>query len=147
MSVAAGVKLARWFGDEAKRVYAGLAETDDDRDTRRLVELIQRKGGDVSARELVQSSRDFPTVADAEAAMTALEAAGKGKCSIPGQRGLGRPKARRFTLAPVYGVYVYGIPAGGTKNTNIVDVDNVDKPTATVGGSDCTDDGWGEVKG
>ncbi|MBL8762229.1 MAG: DUF3987 domain-containing protein, partial [Phycisphaerae bacterium] len=46
-SIAAGVVLARWFGDEARRVYAILSESDDDRETRRLVEWIERKGGTV----------------------------------------------------------------------------------------------------
>ena len=35
----AGVVLARWFGDEARRVYAILSESDDDREARGLVEL------------------------------------------------------------------------------------------------------------
>lgn len=100
-SIAAGVVLARWFGDEAKRVYAILSESDDDREARRLVDLIQRKGGDASGRELVQASRMFPTVADAEAALSALVEAGYGSWTQPEQRGRGGPKARRFVLSPV----------------------------------------------
>ena len=38
-------RLATWFKHEARRVYAMLGETDDDRDQRRLVEWIERKGG------------------------------------------------------------------------------------------------------
>lgn len=99
-SMAAGVVLARWFGDEARRVYAILSESDDDRETRRLVELIRRMGGDVSGRELVQRSRMFKTVADAEAALSGLVEAGAGSWVTPEQRGRGGPKARRFVLAP-----------------------------------------------
>jgi len=138
-SIAAGVVLARWFGDEARRVYAILSESDDDRETRRLVELIQRKGGDVSGRELVQASRAFRTVADADAALSALVETGAGSWVTPEQRGRGQPKARRFVLAPVYGVNVYRNAVGDTGSGISVDVDGVDKPT------DPGDGGWGEV--
>jgi hypothetical protein len=53
------------IGDEARRVYAILAETDDERDRRWLVELVGRKGGTVMARELQQSSRLYRTADDA----------------------------------------------------------------------------------
>lgn len=137
-SIAAGVVLARWFGDEARRVYAILSESDDDRETRRLVELIQRTGGDVSGRELVQRSRMFKTVADAEAALSRLVKAGAGSWVTPEQRGRGGPKARRFVLAPVNGVNVYRNATGDTGNANPVDVYGVVTSTS-VG------DGWGDL--
>lgn len=31
-SIAAGVELSRWFGNEARRAYAILSESDDERD-------------------------------------------------------------------------------------------------------------------
>ncbi len=125
-SIAAGVVLARWFGDEARRVYAILSESDDDRETRQLVELLQRMGGDVSGRELVQRSRRIKTVADAEAALSGLVEAGAGSWVTPEQRGRGGPKARRFVLSPVYGVNVYRNAPDDTGNANPVDVDGVD---------------------
>jgi|GEM_PF-469765 len=128
-SISAGVVLARWFGDEARRVYAILAESDDDRETRWLVELIQRKGGDISGRELVQATRRFPTVTDAEAALTRLVEAVVGKWVTPEQPGRGRPQARRLCLLPVYGVNVYRNPSGDTGRGNTVDVDGVDVPS------------------
>jgi hypothetical protein len=128
-SVAAGVVLARWFGEEARRVYAILSESDDDRETRRLVELIRRMGGDVSGRELVQRSRMFKTVADAKAALSGLVKAGAGSWVPPEQRGRGGPKAERFVLSPVYGVNVYRNAPDDTGNANPVDVDGVDTPT------------------
>ena len=137
-SIAAGVVLARWFGGEARRVYAILSESDDDRDTRRLVGLIRRKGGNVSGRELVQASRMFPKVTDAEAALSRLVEAGAGSWRMPKQRGRGGPKARRFILSPAYGVNVYGNAAGDPGSGNPVDVDGVDTPTNTS-------DGWGEL--
>jgi hypothetical protein len=130
-SVKAGVILARWFGHEARRVYAILSESDDDREARRLVELIRRMGGDVSGRELVQRSRMFRTVADAEAALSGLVEVGAGSWVTPEQRGRGGPKARRFVLSPVYGVNVYRNAPGGTENANSVDVDGVDAGAGT----------------
>ncbi len=127
-SITAGVVLARWFGDEARRVYAILGESDEGRESRRLVELIQRRGGDVSGRELVQACRAFHTVADAEGALSALVHAGAGSWRTPEQRGRGGPKARRFVLAPVFGVNVYRNATDGAGNANPVDVDGVDAP-------------------
>ena len=137
-SIAAGVVLARWFGEEARRVYAVLAESEGDRETRRMVELIRRKGGELSGRELVQASRRFSMVAEAEAALSGLVEAGKGSWLTPEQDGPGRPKAKRFLLSPVYGVNVNGKPASDTESGNTVDVDGAD--TATNAG-----DGWGEM--
>lgn len=137
-SIAAGVALARWFGDEARRVYAILGESDEGRESRGLVEVVQRKGGNVSGRELVQASRAFRTVADAEEALSALVEAGAGSWVTPEQHGRGQPKARRFVLSPVYGVNVYRNAVGDTGIGNAVDVDGVDTPTNTG-------DGWGEL--
>jgi hypothetical protein len=63
-SMSAGVTLTRWFGHEARRVYGVLGEADDERDRRRLVELIDAKGGAVSVRDW-QRSRFHQTVDDA----------------------------------------------------------------------------------
>ena len=69
-SIAAGVVLARWFGDEARRVYAILSESDDDRESRRLLEWIERKGGTVTARDLTRGPREYR--GDTERAAKAL---------------------------------------------------------------------------
>jgi len=97
-SMEAGINLSRWFGQETRRVYAMLGESDDDRDRRRLVELIRQKGGAVTPRELMRGSRMFPKTADAEAAIEELAKLGYGKWEDvpPGPQG-GRP-TRRFAL-------------------------------------------------
>jgi hypothetical protein len=69
-SIAAGVALARWFGDEARRVYAILSESDEDRETRGLVEWIERKGGTVTVRDLTRGPREYR--GDPERAASAL---------------------------------------------------------------------------
>ena len=58
-SIAAGVVLARWFGDEARRVYAILGESDEGRESRRLVEWIDRKGGTATVRDLTRGPREY----------------------------------------------------------------------------------------
>ena len=40
-SVQAGITLCRWFAAEARRVYGILAETGDQRETRRLIEWVR----------------------------------------------------------------------------------------------------------
>ncbi len=58
-SIAAGVVLARWFGDEARRVYAILGESDEGRESRRLVEWIERKRGTATVRDLTRGPREY----------------------------------------------------------------------------------------
>jgi hypothetical protein len=98
VSIEAGVTLARWFGAEARRVYAALNGGEADAERRRLVELIERKGGDVSARELMRASRRYPDVAKAQMALQDLVDRGCGEWRQPAQTGRGAPRARRLTL-------------------------------------------------
>jgi hypothetical protein len=70
-SIAAGVVLARWFGDEARRVYAILGESDEGRASRRLVEWIARKGGTVTVRDLTRGPCEYR--GDPERAAKALD--------------------------------------------------------------------------
>ena len=97
-SMSAGVALARWFGHEARRVYSMLGESDEDRDRRRLVELIELRGGSTSVRDW-QRSRSHETSADAEAELKTLESAGYGTLGPAPQTGRGRP-SKVFTLHP-----------------------------------------------
>ncbi|MBN2580960.1 MAG: DUF3987 domain-containing protein [Pirellulales bacterium] len=101
-SMAAGITLAMWFKGEARRVYALLGESDEDRNRRRLIEWIERKGGAVTAREVQQGHRQYRTAEDAEAALEKLVKAGDGmwQPTPPGRRG---QPTRRFVLSTVYG--------------------------------------------
>jgi hypothetical protein len=72
-SIAAGVCLSRWFAREARRIYATLTETTQDRDTRRLVEWIRSHGGRTTAKQLQNSnSRKYPNAVAATLALDAL---------------------------------------------------------------------------
>jgi len=90
--------VARWFAKETERVYGRLAETAEQAERRRLIELIERNGGDVSARDVMRSSRMFRAAEDAEAALEELARAGLGSWAAPEQTGRGKPKGRRFVL-------------------------------------------------
>lgn len=129
-----GIELANWFRREAERVYARLAEGDDDREARQLLDIVSRKGGSVSGRELVQSSRKFKTVKDAEAALSRLVDSGHGQWVYLPQCGPGAPKARRFVLPFASGDPVYRNPTGGGRTEDSVCVDGVDAPTTGEAG-------------
>ena len=77
-AIRAGATLARWFANEATRVYARLTESPEDRERRQLLELIERKGGTVTLRGLMRASRRFPTADLAEIALIQLVRDGLG---------------------------------------------------------------------
>ncbi len=91
-SIASGVALSRWFGNEARRIYAMLGESDDDHEDRVLREWIERRGGRVTVREFQQGNRDFATAEEARCALNRLAKAGYGTWDSVsrGNRG-GRP--------------------------------------------------------
>jgi len=132
----AGVVLAQWFKAEARRVYARLSESDDDRDQHRLVEWIERKGGSVTARDVQQGHRQYRTPEEAETALVKLAKAGCGNCEStpPGRRG--QPTCR-FVLSTVS--TVYGNSLKPEENSNTVDVDSVDASETQP------NDDWGEL--
>ena len=99
MSVAAGVALSRWFGQETRRAYAILAETDTDRQRRGLVELVQRRGGSATVRELMRSSNAYRTSEASEQALASLVQSGLGRWEDVGATSKGGRPTRCFTLA------------------------------------------------
>jgi hypothetical protein len=75
----AGIALAKWFGHEAKRVYAVLGETPAERERRELVEVVERRGGRVTVRELERSSRQYGSAAEWKQALGGLVDDGLGR--------------------------------------------------------------------
>jgi hypothetical protein len=79
-SVEAGAALVRWFAYEARRVYALLQESEEDRRTRRLVEFVRSRGGHITARELRRASPTrYSTPEAAEAELDVLVTSGLGR--------------------------------------------------------------------
>ncbi|MBI5758810.1 MAG: DUF3987 domain-containing protein [Planctomycetales bacterium] len=138
-SIAAGVKLSRWFGREARRVYATLGESDDDREQRQLAEWVVRKGGAVSIPEVQRGHRRFKTSEEAEAALQGLVDAGFGVWQDVTTSPKGGRPSREFRLTQ--NVYVYETPQNSEENQGFVDVDSVD---ATENEPDAPG-GWGDV--
>jgi hypothetical protein len=132
----AGIELAQWFKAETRRVYALLSESDDDREQRRLIEWIERKGGAVTAREVQQGHRQYCTAQDAEAALGELAKAGCGQWhdAPPGPKG-GRPSSV-FRLSTAT---TSTQPARKRDSEGFVNVDSVDAPETQ------SDDDWGEL--
>jgi Protein of unknown function (DUF3987)/Primase C terminal 2 (PriCT-2) len=97
-AVRAAIVLSDWFGGEAKRVYGMFGESEDDRDRRELPELIRRKGGAITARELMRCSRRYPTSEDADAALEALAKTGAGYWEHERQGPEGGRPLRRLRL-------------------------------------------------
>jgi DNA polymerase I-like protein with 3'-5' exonuclease and polymerase domains len=79
-SARAGIELAQWFAAEAVRVYAMLRESEEERETRKLMEWIAAHGGRVSVRQLQNSnSRKLPSSDLAEAALQEMVAHSLGR--------------------------------------------------------------------
>ena len=98
-SIATGIALSRWFGQETQRVYDIFNENEEDRDRRELIERIRRKGGKLTARDLQRSCRAYPTSEVAEAALADLVEAGFGRWEQVPANGKGGRPTRRFVLA------------------------------------------------
>jgi len=126
VAVESGIRLTEWFKHETRRVYAVLGEGDDERDRRELVDLIRRRGGTITARELQQASRAYPMADAADEALTELAKSGRGDWEpIPPTSQGGRP-ARVFRLSTASTVYT--TPIIPEKSRGSVDVDSVDGP-------------------
>jgi hypothetical protein len=94
----AACDLARWFGAEAVRIYASMAETAEQHETRKLVEFIRSHGSPVSARDVTHKNWAFRNQPDkAEQALNALVKQGLGQWLDIKPEGRGRP-TRKFQL-------------------------------------------------
>src|SRR5262245_44499787 len=89
----AGIDLARWFADEAVRIDATLRESEEERQSRRLVEFVRSHGGRTTVKQLQRSnSRKWSSSDLAKAALQGLVDIGLARWeeALSGPKG-GRP--------------------------------------------------------
>ncbi len=100
LTLESAVRLSRWFGHEAERIYATLKEPEDARGDRVLCDYIRGRGGRVTVREVQRSNQGlYPTAESAERRLMDLVDAGFGRWDIPPSTGkVGRPPPRVFVL-------------------------------------------------
>ncbi len=141
--VRAGVELARWFGREAVRIHQMKTESQQEKERRELVELIRRKGGSISTRELQQSVKAIKTAQDAEVKLRDLVDCGT--CETEnvrsGPKG-GRP-TQRFVL--VESGQRLTEPRESPVSDSSVDVDKEDSSNAELVSVSEDSDDWGEI--
>jgi hypothetical protein len=126
----AACDLAGWFGNEAVRIYANLAETREQREQRELCKFIERRGGAVYEREVMQSfTRLKNDKVGTERELIALVKAGLGEWEPVGHGGgRGRP-ARKFRLLRSSTSTQFGVSRGKTGNSVDVDRSSTQKIT------------------
>lgn len=135
VSMNAGITLTGWFKHEAQRIYAMLDETEHERNDRRLIVWIERKGGTVTPREVQQGCRRLKDPGKAVEALQALVNAGSGSWIYSTGNAKGGHPSRRFALRSPS--TVYKTPATDIAPRGFVDVDTVDTPDSE---SDCEPD-------
>ncbi len=127
-SMDAGIALSQWFKNEAKRIYAMLRETDPQKEQRKLIEWIERKGGEVSVNDLTHGQRRYRNlIGKAKADLHALTTAGIGKWVYPS--GPGRPSRKLRLIQGVTGVTVTDTPDAAPPSGGLSNGDTGDTPT------------------
>lgn len=125
----AACELARWFGKEAVRIYAMLAETAEEREIRLLVEFIQKRGGSVSVRDVYTYHRPLRNdKAQAEYMIAVLVKQRRGEWLEPKPSSRGQP-ARKFLLLQASASAVLTVSRGETSNSADADTLNSQKIT------------------
>jgi len=98
-SMRMGIELARWFGHEARRIYAMLDESEEESELRQLIEWIERRGGCVTVRDLTRGLRRYRgSPVAAKEALDQLVGAGYGRWAYPPPQKRGGRPAQRFEL-------------------------------------------------
>lgn len=126
-SMNGGITLANWFKHEARRVYGILDESEAERNQRRLVEWIERRGGSASPRDVQQGCRWLKSKGDADEALEGLAKAGLGHWNATGSSAGGGRPSRILVLST--SSTVYETPTTEGANEGFVDVDGVDSRT------------------
>ena len=113
-SVEAAIQLVSWFKNETRRIYGRLAEGEDTRGVRRILEYIQAKGGHATVRDLTRAGVCGGDQGRLEELLGRLEKEGMGSwVAVPPTRRGGRP-TRTFKLQPYRETDKTYVPEGGS---------------------------------
>lgn len=94
----AAIAWADYLASSERHARELLSESDEDRDSRRLVEWIERKGGTMTVRDLERGPRQYRDAGKAAKALGELVASGVGRWEVDDHAGgRGRP-VDRFRL-------------------------------------------------
>ncbi len=96
-SVRRAIQLTQWFSHEARRVYEMIGESDEARELRRMIEQIEREGGEVTVRRW-QRLRSLETAEKAKHELDALVSAGFGAMHHPPPGATGGAPTEVFRL-------------------------------------------------
>ena len=139
-TMAAAIAWAVYLASAERHARELLGESDDDRETRRLVEWIARRGGTVTARDLARGPREYR---DADKATKALGDLVAARVAVwvhddHGPKG-GRPAGRvRLVSRP-------GDTGDGDETSVNAGIRVGSVTVATVAKPTNAGDGWGEL--
>jgi len=98
-SVRAALGVVEWAKQETRRVYAMLTEGEGGQEAREILDLVARRGGKITARDLCKAMlKRFPTSDDAELYLRGLVRAGVGAWQDRGTGPQGGRPTRDFVL-------------------------------------------------
>jgi len=113
----AACDFCQWAGREAERIYATLSETVAECEQRQLIEFIDRRGGVVTVRDVMQSYRPLKNKKDeAERALHALVKNGLAEKKETQPEGPGRPTVK-FQILPPWSTSTEFIDVNAVQNT------------------------------
>ena len=118
-SLEAGIILTRWFAQETRRVHSVLKESSEERNRRKLLELISRKGGALTARDIQRSApKSYPNAESAERALCQLVNSNRGHWVDKPTSSKGGQPTRIFQLGDriIDRTYVKPAEDGGSVN-------------------------------
>jgi hypothetical protein len=91
-SIRAGIEIVEWAKNETRRIYLMLSEDDEERERREVLEVVERRGGAITVRQLQQSRLHDLKAEEAEEILAAMVADGLGRwVDVPPGRKGGRP--------------------------------------------------------
>jgi putative DNA primase/helicase len=99
-SIEAAIRLVTWFKNETRRIYGRMAESEDTRDARKVLECVEAKGGRATVRDVAKAGLcrgDTERIAEV---LDKLAEAGFGVWQDVNPTARGGRRTRAFELTP-----------------------------------------------